>query len=85
MRLIAPAAMTERVMHSGFGPEFDRRSIEVSKELAREYERLAGECGYGFLDASKATQVSGADGLHLDAQGHRKLAEAVSEWVKRQW
>ncbi|MFG6332454.1 MAG: SGNH/GDSL hydrolase family protein [Lachnospiraceae bacterium] len=83
--LIAPAAMTERVMHSGFGPEFDRRSIEVSKELAQEYERLAEKCGYGFLDASKATQVSEADGLHLDAQGHRKLAEAVSEWVKRQW
>ena len=80
--LIAPAAMTERVMHSGFGAEFDQRSVDVSKELAKEYEALAERCGCDFLDGTKVTQVSGTDGLHLDAEGHRRLAEAVCEWVK---
>lgn len=82
--LIAPAAMTERVMHSGFGSEFDRRSVEVSKELAQEYEVLARKRGCDFLDGSKMTRVSETDGLHLDAEGHRRLAEAVGDWVKKQ-
>lgn len=81
--LVAPAAMTERVTHSGFGLEFDLRSVDVSKELAQEYEELAKERGCDFLDGSKVTRVSEADGLHLDAQGHRMLAEAVCEQVKK--
>ena len=75
--LVAPAAMIEQVMHSGFGSEFDRRSVEVSKELAGTYEELAKKCGYDFLDGTKVTQVSGIDGLHLDADGHGRLAEAI--------
>lgn len=77
--LVAPAAMTERVMHSGFGAEFDRRSVEVSKELAKEYEALAERYGCDFLDGTKVTKVSETDGLHLDAQGHRRLAEAIEK------
>lgn len=81
--LVAPAAMTEQVMHSGFGSEFDRRSVEVSKELAGTYEELAKKCGYDFLDGTKVTQVSGIDGLHLDADGHGRLAEAIGDWAKK--
>lgn len=80
--LVAPAVMTERIMHSGFGEEFDQRSIEVSKELAGVYEALAKKCGCDFLDGTKVTQVSGIDGLHLDAEGHGRLAGAVCGWVK---
>lgn len=80
--LVAPAAMTDRVMYSGFGSEFDQRSIKVSKELAEAYEALAGKCGCDFLDGSKVTQVSEIDGLHLDAEGHGRLAEAVCGWVR---
>lgn len=81
--LIAPAAMTDRVMHSGFGSEFDQRSIKVSKELAEAYEALAGKCGCDFLDGSKVTQVSEIDGLHLDAKGHGRLAEAVVKYLQK--
>ena len=81
--LVAPAAMTERVMHSGFGAEFDQRSIEVSKELAGAYEALAKKCGCDFLDGTKATHVSEIDGLHLDAQGHGRLAEAIVKYLQK--
>ncbi len=81
--LVAPAAMTDRVMHSGFGSEFDQRSIKVSKELAEAYEALAGKCGCDFLDGSKVTQVSEIDGLHLDAEGHGRLAEAVVKYLQK--
>ena len=81
--LVAPAAMTDRVMHSGFGSEFDQRSIKVSKELAEAYEALAGKCGCDFLDGTKVTQVSEIDGLHLDAEGHGRLAEAVVKYLQK--
>lgn len=81
--LVAPAVMTERIMHSGFGAEFDQRSIEVSKELAGVYESLAKKCGCDFLDGSKVTQVSEIDGLHLDAEGHGRLAEAVVKYLQK--
>lgn len=80
--LIAPAVLTGRIAGSGFGSEFDLHSVEISKALAEEYEALAKRQGFHFLDASKATRVSTADGLHLDADGHRRLAEAVCAWVK---
>ncbi len=81
--LVAPAAMTDRVMYSGFGSEFDQRSIKVSKELAEAYEALAGKCGCDFLDGSKVTQVSEIDGLHLDTEGHGRLAEAVVKYLQK--
>ncbi|MCI8584348.1 MAG: SGNH/GDSL hydrolase family protein [Lachnospiraceae bacterium] len=83
--LIAPAAMTGRIMQSGFGSEFNLRSVEVSGELAGEYEALAERLDCHFLDASKVTRVSETDGLHLDEQGHRLLAEAVCAWAKKDY
>lgn len=80
--LMAPAAMTDQVMRSGFGPEFDRRSVDVSKELSKAYEKLAGQRGYCFLDGTAVTKVSSVDGLHLDRDGHRRLGEAVCGLVK---
>ncbi len=79
--LIAPAAMTEQVMKSGFGSEFDLQSVKVSQELADTFEKLAARCGCHFLDGSKAAKVSETDGLHLDEKGHQKLAEAVKSKV----
>ncbi|MEM7024714.1 MAG: SGNH/GDSL hydrolase family protein [Pseudomonadota bacterium] len=39
--------------------------------------RVVAECyGARFIDASKVV-VAGADGIHLDAENHRKLAQAV--------
>jgi lysophospholipase L1-like esterase len=46
------------------------------------YQELALERGAAFLDAGKVIQSSKADGIHLDPEAHRKLAEAVAELVK---
>lgn len=45
--------------------------------LASEYEKLAKEKFYYYLDASKYAKPSPVDREHLDAEGHEKLAEAV--------
>lgn len=80
--LIAPAPITENVLKSGFGTEFDKTSLIVSRELAAEYKKLAETIACGFLDASEATCASATDGLHLDEKGHPALARAVAEKIK---
>ncbi|MDR2798777.1 MAG: SGNH/GDSL hydrolase family protein [Treponema sp.] len=55
---------------------------ELSKKLAHWYRAFALERGAAFLDAGKVIQTSKADGIHLDPEAHRKLAEAVAEIVR---
>ncbi|MDR3171726.1 MAG: SGNH/GDSL hydrolase family protein [Treponema sp.] len=57
-------------------------SIELSKKLPPFYRQLAKESGVLFLDAGTVIQTSKADGIHLEPEGHRKLAEAVVDLVK---
>lgn len=54
----------------------------TSHELARQYAIVAEACGARFLDASRVVQASGADGVHLDADGQRKLGVAIAELIK---
>jgi lysophospholipase L1-like esterase len=57
--------------------------VALSKKLAPLYRRLAKESGVIFLDAGKHIKSSAADGIHLDPEEHRKLAEAVAEIVRK--
>ena len=79
--LIAPAMMTERIADSGFGSEFDMRSVAVSRELAKNYQALTKHEKINFLDGSLVTRVGEADGLHLAEEGHQMLAEAVYQKI----
>ncbi|GHV94991.1 arylesterase [Spirochaetia bacterium] len=56
--------------------------IELSKKLSPMYRALAQERGAVFLDAGKHIKTSSIDGIHLDPEDHRKLAETVAEAVK---
>ena len=56
-------------------------SMELSAKLPPMYRALAAECGAAFLDAGKYIKTSSADGIHLDPEDHRKLAEVVAESV----
>jgi lysophospholipase L1-like esterase len=51
----------------------------LSKKLAPLYRGLAEESGALFLDAGKHITSSAVDGIHLEAEEHRKLATAVAE------
>jgi lysophospholipase L1-like esterase len=58
-------------------------SAELSKKLSGYYRRLAEERGVLFLDAGAIIETSAADGIHLEPEAHRKLAEAVAGIVKK--
>jgi lysophospholipase L1-like esterase len=65
------------VVSGGFAHIFGD-TVELSKKMAPYFQALAKESGVFFLDAGRVIKSSPADGVHLEAQEHRKLAEAVA-------
>jgi lysophospholipase L1-like esterase len=53
-------------------------AVAISTKLAPYCRVMAKESGVFFLDAGGVIQSSPADGVHLEAEEHRKLAEAVA-------
>ncbi|WMC93392.1 SGNH/GDSL hydrolase family protein [Kineothrix sp. MB12-C1] len=60
---------------------FDELSVRKSQALAPLYRTIADNLGCFFLDASKVSQASSIDKLHMDEEGHTCLAEAIYESV----
>lgn len=75
--LIAPKPLNPDIMN----PEFDRQSAEKSSQLAAFYRQIAAKYGCDFLDAGAFMPFPSLDGIHLSAQEHRILAQAVADWV----
>ncbi len=72
--LSPPIIKPEYYSHGDFNyPE----AASYSKELSKCYEELAKEEGVYFLDAAKYVTVSDEDGVHLDSENHKKLADIV--------
>lgn len=55
---------------------------EKSARFAEHYRRFAEQYGCEFLDASESIVSSDIDGIHLEADEHRKLGEAVAASVE---
>ena len=79
--VISPIHLGVGVGDADFDPEFDEKSVEVSKKLAEEYHKVALLHHAAFLDASAFASPSTTDREHLDAAGHAALANAIYEKV----
>ena len=77
--LISPIQLGEGVWEQGYDPEFNEKSVEVSKGLKAVYQKVAQKYGCDFLAASDVAEPSKEDREHLNEEGHKKLAEAVLE------
>lgn len=80
--LIAPPQVGDWVSDTLMAPVFGPEAAEISRGLAREYERFARLLHCDFLDAARHVQPSRADGVHLSAEGHRALAAAVAAKIR---
>lgn len=76
--LVSPIALGELVWEEAYDPEFDKASVTVSKALPEIYAAIAERRGIEFLAASDYARPSITDQEHLDLQGHRQFAEAIS-------
>lgn len=61
---------------------FGNASHGRSLLLAEEYRRQARALGCHYFDASTVAEPSPLDGLHLDEEGHRALAQALTQQVR---
>lgn len=66
---------------SGFAELF-AGGTEKSKRLADLYRDRAAKLGVRFLDGGSVVTLSDADGIHLVAEDHKKLAAAVAREVQ---
>lgn len=65
--------------HVGGRPD----DIAESAKLSGLYRRIAEKYQLQFMDASLYAEPSDIDGIHLGADGHRALGEAVAEKIRR--
>lgn len=75
--LISPIHLGKEVWRQEFDPEFDEESVEVSKQLKKEFEEVAKRQGISFLAAADYVEPSETDQEHMSEEGHKVLAEAI--------
>ena len=56
--------------------------VEKSKNLSRQYQRVAEELACPYLDTSEHIASSDVDGVHFDASTHNTLGQVVAQKVK---
>jgi lysophospholipase L1-like esterase len=57
-------------------------AVELSQKLSPHYRACAKERGAAFFDAGNVVRSSPVDGLHWEAEEHRKFAEAMAKEVR---
>lgn len=77
--LISPIHLGENVWKQEYDPEFNQKSVEVSKQLCNEYKKLSEKKKIHIIAASDYAHPSKKDQEHMDERGHASLAEAVYE------
>lgn len=72
--IVSPTLVHEIVKN--IRPDFNG-GPEKSKHLAEELEKVASKNDCKFIDLAKYVKASKIDGIHLDKEGHRKVAEVL--------
>ena len=80
--ITAPSPILDNLMDTRHGECFGPQAIEVSRGLAAEYLRISKLLRCDFFDAAPYAEVSPLDAVHMTANGHIRLAEAMAEKIK---
>lgn len=80
--LMAPIASTEDALHGEFAEDFTEEILERAKLLPAAYEKKAAQEGFLYFNINEHAKCGKTDGTHMDAENHRKMAEAVSQWFR---
>lgn len=75
--VISPIFLGNEVWKEEYDPEFDTKSVEVSRQLFGEYEKIAKCKGVNLISASDYVSPSDTDQEHLTKEGHKVLAKVV--------
>lgn len=81
--LVAPPRLKPRGESSPWPGLFDEDvAPRLSQQLPELYRQIADHHGLEFFDAGTVAETSDLDGLHMDLENHRKLAEAMADKVR---
>lgn len=80
--IVSPAPIGRFRPELGPMMQLNHDSIENSWKLAERLKEQAELNGFYFMDAAQYAEASKADAVHLDAENHAKLADAVANKVK---
>ncbi|OQA43617.1 MAG: GDSL-like Lipase/Acylhydrolase [Spirochaetes bacterium ADurb.Bin315] len=78
--VISPIHVGERIEETIFAG-FSRESVEISYKLSERVKAMAERKDLIFFDAATVATPSEIDQLHMDAESHRSLAEALKEVI----
>ncbi|WP_372881637.1 SGNH/GDSL hydrolase family protein [Psychromonas sp.] len=76
--LVAPPAIVE----VGYFGRLFKGGTEKSKAFSRYYALRAEELGCEFFDAGRVVNSSSIDGIHWEAEQHKKMADKLSIKLK---
>lgn len=77
--LVAPILLNEE---NGAPHIFDKAACEKTKEFPKEYKLVAELFNCHYMNAQEFAGPGRADGIHMDPEGHKKLALAMFKKVK---
>jgi lysophospholipase L1-like esterase len=81
--IVSPINLGEDVWLPEKDPEFDKTSVETSKNLPKEYKKIAQKRGNKFLAASDFASPSSIDDEHLNEEGHYELSNAIVDMIEK--
>jgi lysophospholipase L1-like esterase len=81
--LVSPVHVTKSVNTGEFTAMFGYdRSVEISMQLSGYYLAVAEQNRCKFMDAAEIVKPNDLDGIHLDENGHIKLANAFTNIIE---
>ncbi len=81
--IVSPVRIHEGVLNGWLSEEFTGESIALDLALPEYYRRVAQINGVHFLDACAQITADPADGIHMNADGHRKMATLLETRIRQ--
>lgn len=79
--IVSPAHVRDGVANGPY-PTLGPDSVQLSRQLAPEYKKVAEAQGAIFFDAAEVISASPIDCLHLDRDAHLALADALAKVIR---
>ena len=81
--IISPIEIGEFIEENPYGIYLGNRwAIERSRQFPKYYKEIADKNGFHFMAASSYAVPCREDSVHMDAENHRRLAEAIADKIK---
>ncbi len=79
--VVSPIYIGSDLNHCPFGT-FDEDSVKLTHQVAPYLKQVADRYGCAFLDAAQVAGPSEADQVHMEAESHLALAQAIAPIVR---